>query len=360
MLSVVAAVLLMRGFQRDFLPDVDEGSVLYMPTTLPGLPTREAGWIVQQMDRKLKAIPEVERVFAKLGRADTSTDPAPVSMIETTIMLKPKSAWRPGMTRDRLVAEMDKAMQIVGYVNTWVQPIRARVMMQTTGIQTPVGVKVKGPAVAEIERISQQVEQALRDVPGTKYVLAERISEGYYTDVQYQLAQLAAHGVTADEAMLTVRYGIGGDNLVGIRQADNTVVPLAVQYSAEYLDTLDEANIIVVSGRGGFVAANMYVGARRNRRQLANNVVDKVIRNLFVDAERAETDLDAGVELWRAVVAVQLGVGCQRRVGVAGHIDLGDDHDIALLGVGHDIGVVGLGVVAALAATHLGAAAVFG
>jgi copper/silver efflux system protein len=240
LLVVVAAVVLLRGFERDFLPDVDEGSVLYMPTTLPGLPTREAGWIVQRMDKRLKAIPEVERVFAKLGRADTSTDPAPVSMIETTILLKPKAAWRPGMTKDKIVAEMDAAMQIVGYVNTWVQPIRTRVMMQTTGIQTPVGVKVKGPDVAEVERISQDVEAVLREVPGTKYVLAERISAGYYTDVRYDLERLAEHGVTAEEAMLTVRYGIGGDNVVGIKQADNTVVPLAVQYAPEYLDTVEK------------------------------------------------------------------------------------------------------------------------
>jgi len=248
---VIAAAFVLRGFQHDFLPDVDEGAVLYMPTTLPGLPTREAGWIVQQMDRKLKAIPEVERVFAKLGRADTSTDPAPVAMIETTIMLKPKSAWRAGMTKDGLIAEMDRAMQIVGYVNTWVQPIRARVMMQTTGIQTPVGVKVKGPDVAGIERVSQDVEQALRDVPGTKYVLAERISEGYYTDVQYQLARLAEHGITADEAMLTVRYGIGGDNLLGIKQSDGAVIPLAIQYSAEYLDTLEKVRNTPVVGPSG-------------------------------------------------------------------------------------------------------------
>src|SRR6185436_17071309 len=123
-----------------------------------------------------------ERVFGKLGRADTSTDPAPVSMIETTILLKPKANWRPGTTRESLVAEMDRAMQVVGYVNTWVQPIRARVMMQTTGIQTPVGLKVKGPDVVEIERISQEIEGLLHNVPGTKYVLAERISDGYYTD----------------------------------------------------------------------------------------------------------------------------------------------------------------------------------
>jgi Cu(I)/Ag(I) efflux system membrane protein CusA/SilA len=255
MLSVVAAVVLMRGFQRDFLPDVDEGSVLYMPTTLPGLPTREAGWIVQQMDRKLKSIPEVDRVFAKLGRADTSTDPAPVSMIETTISLKPKSQWRPGATKESIIAEMDRAMQVIGYVNSWVQPIRARVMMQTTGIQTPVGLKVKGPDVVEIERISQELEGLLRQVPGTKYVLAERISEGYYTDVRYDLERLATYGIPADEALLTARYGIGGDNVIGIKQPDSTVVPLAVQYSGEYLDTLEKVrNTPVMAGNGTAVA----------------------------------------------------------------------------------------------------------
>lgn len=251
LLVVIAAVVLLNGFQKDFLPDVDEGSVLYMPTTLPGLPTREAGWIVQQMNKKLKQIPEVERVFAKLGRADTSTDPAPVSMIETTILLKPKSAWRPGMTKDKVIAEMDQAMQIVGYVNTWVQPIRARVMMQTTGIQTPVGIKVTGADIARVEQIAQQIEGVLRALPETKYVLAERISEGYYTDVRYDLARLAASGVTADEAMLTVRYAIGGDNVLGIKQPDHTTIPLGLQYSAEYLDTIEKVrNTPVVTGDG--------------------------------------------------------------------------------------------------------------
>jgi Cu(I)/Ag(I) efflux system membrane protein CusA/SilA len=248
---VAAAVWMLSGFERDFLPDVDEGSVLYMPTTLPGLPTREGSWVVQQMDRKLKQIPEVDRVFAKLGRADTSTDPAPVSMIETTILLKPRSEWRDGMTRAKLVAEMDNAMQIVGYVNSWVQPIRARAMMQTTGIQTPVGLKVKGPDIAQVEEISQKIEGLLRNVPGTNYVLAERISDGYYTDVRYDLARLSDQNITADEAMLTVRYGIGGDNVFGVKQPDGTVIPLAIQYSPEYLDTLEKVrNTPIVSGDG--------------------------------------------------------------------------------------------------------------
>ena len=284
---VIGAGVVLRGFERDFLPDVDEGSVLYMPTTLPGLPTREAGWIVQQMDRKLKSIPEVERVFAKLGRADTSTDPAPVSMIETTILLKPKAQWRPGMTKAGLVAEMDAAMQVIGYVNTWVQPIRARVMMQTTGIQTPVGIKVKGPDVAEIERISQVLEGTLRDLPGTKYVLAERISDGYYTDVRYDLARLAEHGIPADEALLTVRYGIGGDNVLGIRQADGTTVPLAVQYSAEYLDTLEKVrNSPVMSGDGSAVPLSQVadVAVRKMPEMIRN---DNGVRSgyIYVDIE---------------------------------------------------------------------------
>jgi Cu(I)/Ag(I) efflux system membrane protein CusA/SilA len=222
-----------------------------MPTTLPGLPNREAGWIVQQMDKKLKEFPEVERVFGKIGRADTSTDPAPLTMIETTVLLQPKSKWRKGMTRDKLVAEMDKAAETIGYVNAWVQPIRGRVMMQSTGIQTPVGIKVKGPEVGVIEEISQQIEDVLRTLPGTKSVIAERISEGYYVDVQNDLRRMAEHGVSVDEAMTTVRYAIGGDNIVGVKQAGNAIVPLSVQYSPEYIDTLDKIkNTPVVTGDG--------------------------------------------------------------------------------------------------------------
>ncbi len=251
MLVLIPAAFLLGNFPRDFLPEVDEGSILYMPTTLPGLPNREAGWIVQQMDKKLKAFPEVERVFGKIGRADTSTDPAPLTMIETTVLLQPKSKWRKGMTKEKLVAEMDKAAETIGYVNAWVQPIRARVMMQTTGIQTPVGVKVTGPELSVIEDLSQQIEGLLRGLPGTKSVIAERISEGYYVDVRNDLERMAERGVTVDEAMLTVRYAIGGDNIATVKQAGNTIVPLNMQYSPEYIDTLDKLRRTpVVTGDG--------------------------------------------------------------------------------------------------------------
>ena len=252
---LISAVFMLRDIGKDFMPETDEGSILYMPTTLPGLPVREAGWMLQQMDKKLKGFPEVERVFGKLGRADTSTDPAPLTMVETTILLKPQSEWREGLTKAQLVAEMDQSMQTLGYVNTWVQPLRARAMMQTTGIQTPVGIKVKGPEISRIEEISQQIEGLLRTFPGTKSVIAERISEGYYVDVQHDLERMARQGVTVDEAMLTVRYAIGGDNVVGIKQSDGTIVPLSIQYSPEYLDTLDKVkNTPVVTGDARSVA----------------------------------------------------------------------------------------------------------
>ena len=248
---LVAGTVLMLRFQKDYMPEMEEGSILYMPTTLPGLPSREAGWILQQMDRKLKEFPEVARVFGKLGRADTATDPAPVEMVETTVTLKPESEWRRGMTKDKLVAEMNQAMQIVGYVNSWTQPINTRVMMQDTGIQTPVGIKVKGRDLAGVEDVAQKVETLLRDYPGTEAVIAERISRGYFVDARLDLQRMAEHGVTVEEAMATVRFAIGGDNVIGIRQPDKTVVPLAIQYSGEYIDTLEKVrNTPVVTGTG--------------------------------------------------------------------------------------------------------------
>jgi Cu(I)/Ag(I) efflux system membrane protein CusA/SilA len=306
MLALIPAAILITKFPKDFLPDVDEGTLLYMPTTLPGLPNREAGWIVQQMDQKLKAFPEVEHVFGKIGRADTSTDPAPLTMIETTVLLQPKSKWRKGLTKDALVAEMDKAVETIGYVNAWVQPIRGRVMMQATGIQTPVGVKVKGPEISVIEDISQQVEKLLRDVPGTKSVIAERISEGYYVDVRNDLERMAQHGVTVDEAMSTVRYAVGGDNIVNVREANNTVVPLGIQYSPEYLDTLDKLRntpVVTASGRSVPLGAIADVSVRKMPEMIRNDD-GRLAGYIYVDV--AGTTGPDYVEQARAVLAKSL------------------------------------------------------
>ncbi|MBQ0718696.1 MAG: efflux RND transporter permease subunit [Gammaproteobacteria bacterium] len=271
---LLLALVLASGFQRDYMPEMEEGSILYMPTTLPSLPTREAGWILQQMDKKIKAFPEVERVFGKLGRADTATDPAPTTMIETTILLKPKAQWREGMTKAKLIAELDASLQIVGYVNSWTQPLAGRVIMQDTGIQSPVGIKVKGLEIPVIESISQQIESLLRDFPGTGSVLAERISEGYYVDVQHDLQGLAEQGVKVDEAMLTVRFGIGGESVVNIRQADKTVVPLSMQYSPEYIDTLDKVRhtpVLTVDGRSVPLKSIADVAVRKMPEMIRND-----------------------------------------------------------------------------------------
>jgi Cu(I)/Ag(I) efflux system membrane protein CusA/SilA len=248
---LIAAVVLLKGFRTDFMPQMEEGSILYMPTTLPGVPIKEAGWVLQQMDKKLAEFPEVASVFGKLGRADTATDAAPVSMIETTILLKEPSEWRPGMTKRQLIAEMDAAMQIVGYANSWVQPIAARTVMQDTGIQTPAGIKVKGFDVATIESVAEQVEQVLRDYPGTQSVIAERISSGYFIDVQFDPVRLAAAGIAAEEAMPVVRYAIGGDNFVSIKGDDGIAIPMSLQYSPEYLDTLEKIRNTPLVAPGG-------------------------------------------------------------------------------------------------------------
>jgi Cu(I)/Ag(I) efflux system membrane protein CusA/SilA len=278
-LAVLAASLFTaNGFERDYMPEMEEGSLLYMPTTLPGLPVQEAGWILQQMDRRLLEFPEVERAFGKLGRADTSTDPAPMTMIETTVLLKPQSEWREGMTKERLVEEMNLAMDFVGYVNTWTQPIAGRVMMQDTGIQTPVGLKVKGPDTAVIEELSEQVESLLRGYPGTASVIAERISEGYYIDVRHDLERMAEHGVSVDEAMLTVRFAIGGDNVVEIPQRDKTRVPLAAQYSPEYIDTLEKVRntpVVTADGRSVPLAGISDVSVRNMPEMIRNDNGDR-------------------------------------------------------------------------------------
>jgi Cu(I)/Ag(I) efflux system membrane protein CusA/SilA len=269
-----ASLWLAAGFQKDYMPEMEEGSVLYMPTTVPGLPAQEAGWILQQIDRKLSEFPEVERAFGKLGRADTSTDPAPMTMIETTVMLKPQSEWRDGLTKDALVAEMDEALQIVGYVNTWTQPIAGRVMMQDTGIQTPVGIKVRGPDIEQLELLSSRIEGLLREFPGTQSVIAERIADGYYVDVRQDLERMAEHGVTVDEAMLTVRHAVGGENVASVKQPDNSSIPLSVQYSPEYVDTLEKIrNVPVVTADRQSVALGQIadVSVRRMPEMIRND-----------------------------------------------------------------------------------------
>ena len=197
----------------EFMPTLNEGTLLYMPTTLPGLSVTKAAELLQVQDRIIKSFPEVESVYGKAGRAQTATDPAPLEMFETVINLKPESAWRPGMNLDKLIAEMDQALQLPGVSNAWTMPIKARIDMLSTGIRTPVGIKVFGRDLAELERLAQQVETAVKSVPGTRSAYAERLGGGYYLDIVPDRFAIARYGLSMDEVQDVIAAALGGEKV---------------------------------------------------------------------------------------------------------------------------------------------------
>ena len=202
-----------RQLGSEFMPDLDEGTLLYMPTTLPGISITKAAELLQMQDRIIKSFPEVDSVYGKAGRAATATDPAPTEMFETIINLKPKDQWRPGVTLDSLKAEMDKALQFPGVSNAWTMPIRARIDMLSTGIRTPVGVKVFGTDLSEIEKIARQIEAVLRTVPGTSSAYAERVIGGYYLDIVPDREVLGRYGLTISDVQDVIATALGGETV---------------------------------------------------------------------------------------------------------------------------------------------------
>ncbi len=195
----------------EFMPTLNEGTLFYMPTTLPGLSITKAAELVQTQDKIIKSFPEVESVWGKAGRASTATDPAPTEMFETVINLKPENEWRPGMTVDKLIAEMDRSLQFPGVSNAWTMPIKARIDMLSTGIRTPVGVKVFGKDLADIEGLSRQIEAVIRKVPGTTSAYAERVIGGYYLNVDPDRTQLARYGLMVDDVQNLIAMALGAE-----------------------------------------------------------------------------------------------------------------------------------------------------
>ena len=195
----------------EFMPTLNEGSIFYMPTSLPGMSVTKAAELVQVQNKIIKSFPEVESVIGKAGRAASATDPAPLEMFETVINLKPEDQWRPGMNIDKLIAEMDKALQFPGVANSWTMPIRARIDMLSTGIRTPVGIKVFGSDLAEMEKVARQIETVVRNVPGASSAYAERITGGFYLDIEPDRAQLARYGLAVGDLMDVVSSALGGE-----------------------------------------------------------------------------------------------------------------------------------------------------
>ncbi len=197
----------------EFMPTLNEGTLLYMPTTLPGLSITKAAELLQTQDKIIKSFPEVESVWGKAGRAGTATDPAPTEMFETVINLKPEEQWRPGLTIDGLIAELDKALQMPGVSNAWTMPLRARIDMLSTGIRTPIGIKVFGKDLDEMERLARQIEAVVRTVPGTTSAYAERIGGGFYLNIEPDRAQLARYGITIGDLQEVILTALGGETV---------------------------------------------------------------------------------------------------------------------------------------------------
>jgi Cu(I)/Ag(I) efflux system membrane protein CusA/SilA len=234
----------------EFLPPLDEGDLLYMPSALPGLSAGKASQLLQQTDRLLKTVPEVERVFGKAGRAETATDPAPLEMFETTIRFKPRDQWRPGMTTERLIEEMDQLLKIPGLANVWVPPIRNRIDMLATGIKTPVGIKIAGTDPAVIDRLGARIEGAVREVPGVTSAIAERLTGGRYVEVDIDRDAAARYGMNVEDVQSVITAAVGGETIAETVEGLQRF-PISVRYPRELRDSLADLRALPIVTREG-------------------------------------------------------------------------------------------------------------
>ncbi|MEK6755691.1 MAG: CusA/CzcA family heavy metal efflux RND transporter, partial [Bacteroidota bacterium] len=246
-LALLAVTIIPFGkLGSEFMPPLYEGDLLYMPTTLPGMSITKAREVLQQTDKIIRQFPEVHHVFGKIGRAETATDPAGLDMIETTIMLKPESEWRPGMTVQKLIDEMDRAIQFPGVTNAWTMPIKTRTDMLSTGIKTPVGIKISGPDLNTLQQIGKEVEAVMRTVPGTLSAFAERAVGGNYLDFDINRKEAARYGLTVGDVQIVIQTAMGGMSIT------NTVEGLErytvnLRYSRELRDNLEALKRVLVS-----------------------------------------------------------------------------------------------------------------
>ena len=229
----------------EFMPPLYEGSLFYMPVTVPGASISEVSSLLQKQDKILMKIPEVAQVFGKAGRAETATDPAPLEMFETVINLKPESEWRPGMTVDKLKDEMNEALSIPGVANSFTMPIKARIDMLSTGIRTPVGIKILGPRLEEIEKIGLELESRMRSIPGTRSVYAERVTTGYFLDIEVKRKEAARYGLTVDDVLEVVQSAVGGMNLTMTVEGRERY-PVNVRYARELRSDLERLKRVLV------------------------------------------------------------------------------------------------------------------
>ncbi len=246
LLFLVATIPLALRLGSQFMPPLYEGSSLYMPTALPGIGITQATQLLQEQDRIIRSFPEVDSVFGTVGRSDSSTDNAPLDMYDTTIMLKPREQWRPGMSYEKLIAEMDAKLQFPGLSNTWTMPVENRLDMQLTGIKTPLGMKIQGSTVEGIQAIGFRIEQILAHLPESRAVYSERVSQGFYLNIEVDRPQAARYGMTVEDVQRAVESGIGGENIAENIEGRERY-PINVRYMRDFRDTPEEMGRVLVA-----------------------------------------------------------------------------------------------------------------
>lgn len=241
----------------EFLPPLDEGDVLYMPSALPGLNAQQASQLLQHTDRLIKSVPEVARVFGKAGRSNSATDPAPLEMFETTIQFKPRDQWRLGMTPEKLLAELDAKVKVPGLANLWIPPIRNRIDMLATGIKSPIGVKISGPSLLDIDQVATRVEQLAKTIPGITSAVAERTGGGRYLDIDFDRSALARYGLNMMQAQSVVSRLIGGENIGEVIEG-RARFPINVRYPRDWRDSLGKLQSLpIITGQGQHITLGM-------------------------------------------------------------------------------------------------------
>ncbi len=289
----------------EFMPPLWEGDLLYMPTTLPGISITKARELLQQTDKIIRTFPEVERVFGKIGRADTATDPAPLSMIETTITLKPEDQWRPGMTPKKLISEMNEAIQFPGVTNAWTMPIKTRIDMLSTGIKTPVGIKLSGPNLSVLQEMGKKIEAVVRNVPGTLSVYAERVMGGNFLDFDIDRKALARYGLTVGDVQDVIQSAIGGMNVTTTVEGLERY-PVNIRYSRELRDSLQDLENILVSTPTGAQVPLGYLAHIQIKKGAPAIKTENSRPNAWIYVDISDVDVGTYVAMARRAVAEQV------------------------------------------------------
>jgi len=302
---LVGTLVPFRQLGSEFMPPLDEGDLLYMPTMLPGISITKAREILQQTDRMIRQVPEVEQVFGKIGRAETATDPAPLSMIETTITLRPRDEWREGMTMEKLVDELDRRVRLPGVTNAWTMPIKTRIDMLSTGIKTPVGIKVAGPDLEVLQDLGEEIESILKDEPGTLSVFAERTAGGNYLDLDIDRREIARYGLTVADVQDVIQTAIGGRNVTFTVEGLERY-PVNLRYPRELRDNLAMLRRVLVPTPTGARVPLSQLAALEIRKGPPAIKSENARRNAWIYADLEGVDVGTWVERAKQTLAREL------------------------------------------------------